>query len=140
MYVILLLFSDKISRLIISSPSSLVAGVAVTFTARVELQYAYGTVFSPVVSYHWSYSDGIDSGAIHVFNEAGVYQVNCTAIKYFGDFSNSTLVTVGEGILLRSNNLIVFLKPLAQSLKLTADPSVAAVNQTVTLFVKQVCN
>ena len=89
------MFSDKISRLIISSTSSLVAGVAVTFTARVELQY--GTIYFPPVTYHWSYSDGGDSGPIHVFNEAGMYQVNCTAVNYVRNFTNSTLVTVGEG-------------------------------------------
>ena len=90
------ILSDKISRLIISSSSSLVAGVAVTFTARVELQY--GTTYFPPVTYHWSYSDGGDSGPIHVFNEAGTYQVNCTAVNYIRNFSNSTLVMVGEGM------------------------------------------
>ena len=95
MHAIIYILSDKISRLIISSTSSLVAGVDVTLTARVELQY--GTTYFPPVAYHWSYSDGGDSGPIHVFNEAGTYQVNCTAMTYVGNFTNSTLVTVGEG-------------------------------------------
>ena len=61
-----------------------------------ELQY--GTTYFPPVTYHWSYSDGGDSGPIHVFNEAGTYQVTCTAMTYAKNFSNSTLVTVGDGM------------------------------------------
>ena len=60
-----------------------------------ELQYDT-TYFTPV-TYQWSYSDGGDSGATHVFNEPGTYQVNCTAINYIRSFSNSTSVIVGEG-------------------------------------------
>ena len=91
-----MLFSDKISRLIISSTSSLVAGVTVTFNDRLELQY--DTTYYAPVTYHWSYSDGGDSGATHVFNEPGTYQVNCTAMNYIRNFSNSTSVIVGEGM------------------------------------------
>ena len=91
-----MLFSDKISRLLISNSSNLVAGVAVTFTAMVELQY--GTRYFDPVTYHWSYSDGRDSGPIHIFNEPGKYQVNCTAMTYARHFSNTTSVIVGEGM------------------------------------------
>ena len=91
-----MLYADKISKIVIFSTSSLVAGVAVTFTATVELQY--GTTYFPSVTYHWSYSDGGDSGPIHVFNEPGTYQVNCTVMNYARNFSNSTLVTVREGM------------------------------------------
>lgn len=93
----MLLFSDRISRLVISSSSILVVGIAVTFTARVELQY--GTRYFTQVTYQWSYSDGRDSGPIHVFNEKGKYQVNCTAISYAESFTNSTFVTVEDGML-----------------------------------------
>ena len=102
LYVIIF-FSDKISRLIISTSSSLVAGVTVTFTARVELQY--GTTYFTPVTYQWSYSDGGDSGPIHVFNEPGTYQVNCTAMNYVRSFSNSTSVTVREGTYILSKKL-----------------------------------
>ena len=98
-----IIISDKISRLIISSTSSLIAGVPVTFTARVELQY--GTTYFFPVTYHWSYSNGGDSGPIHVFNEPGTYQVNCTAMNYVRSFSNSTSVTVREGTYILSKKL-----------------------------------
>ena len=101
---VMVFFSDKISRLIISRTSSLVvAGVTVTFTARVELQY--GTTYFTPVTYQWSYSDGGDSGPIHVFSEPGTYQVNCTAMNYVINFSNSTLVTVREGSYVASQRI-----------------------------------
>ena len=46
-----IIFSDKISKLLISSCSNLVVGIVVTFTARVELQY--GTKYFTQVTYHW---------------------------------------------------------------------------------------
>ena len=93
--ILAICFLDKISKLIISSSSSIVAGIAVTFTASVELQY--GTRYFTPVTFQWSYSDGKNSGPIHVFDEAGTYQVNCTAINYVNNFSNSTSVTVEKG-------------------------------------------
>ena len=93
----ILLFSDRISRLIISSSSNLVVGIVVTFTARVELQY--GTKYFTQVTYQWSYSDGRDSGPIHVFNETGTYLVKCMAISYAESFTNSTSITVEDGML-----------------------------------------
>ena len=92
----LLFYIDKISQVIISSSSSFIAGIAVTFTAWVELQY--GTRYFTSVTFHWSYSDGKDSGPVHVFNEAGTYQVTCTAVSYVRNFTNSTLVTVEDGM------------------------------------------
>ena len=82
--------------MIITSPSSIVPGIAVTFTASVELQY--GTRYFTLVTFQWSYSDGKDSGPIHVFDRTGTYQVNCTAINYVNNFSNSTSVTVEKGM------------------------------------------
>ena len=100
-----IIFSDKISKLLISSCSNLVVGIVVTFTARVELQY--GTKYFTQVTYHWNYSDGIDSGPIHIFNEAGTYLVNCTAISYAGSFTNWTFITVEDGML-RLNKYLCF--------------------------------
>ena len=75
----------------------MVVGIAATFIARVELQY--GTRYFTQVTYHWSYSDGIDSESIHIFNKTGTYLVNCTAISYAGSFTNWTFVTVEDGML-----------------------------------------
>ena len=96
MFICHVVISDRISRVIISSFSNLVVGIAVTFTARLELEY--GTNYFPLVTYNWSYSDGKDSGPIHVFNGAGKYQVNCTAISYAESFTDSTTVTVEDGM------------------------------------------
>ena len=93
----MLCISDILSRVIIFSPSTLIAGIAVTFTARVELRY--GTTYFTPVTYQWSFSDGRNSGPIHIFNARGKYKVNCTAISYTKNVTNSTTVIVEDGMI-----------------------------------------
>ena len=91
---------DILTGVIISGPPTLIAGIAVTFTARVELRY--GTTYFTPVTYQWSFSDGRNSGPIHTFNEGGSYEVNCTAISYSKSVTNSTTVNVTDGMIVCS--------------------------------------
>ena len=95
-----------------------------------ELQY--DTKYFVPVTYQWSYSDGNGSGPVHVFSKAGTYQVNCTVTSYIGSFTNSTSVTVEDGMLACNYIINYLLKSLAvYGLRFMAAPSVAAVNQPV---------